>query len=280
MQGFFQLMGDFFIKEIKIESLTLNDVEQMDLHKLAYRFSVYANIATPVIKNELERQVVRNLIAKIGRVFLHQVLFPEIIKYNPNLAYSIKSLLKRNINEIARIENWNPHRIFDQLKIDELPGNPVIGYRLEQGQELKNTETDKTKTYFVCNFTEETARKLANVLIDGQILTAINPFIGLLFSHGCNIMPVKCSKENLPLLVHLIYTMYNTKVGKKRLLQMNFGKGYFKFAQENILDEAEAFSDEDFKDINFKIIHAKQKHTDLLKVQADVKKIMKHVFNK
>lgn len=233
----FKKIGSFFTEELKINALCLEEIESLNLRDVSRQLLKYTNTSLPLIKTEFEKEVTKKLISKLARVLLHDLLFPAIIEENPNLALALKNLIKRNLTSVCRIEGWDAQSAFESLKVDDLPGEQKIGFIVDRKNtgDIKESETGSVSMFFVPNFSEEEGRQLARNLVEYKVIAAINPFVEFLFSQGRNFQPVKC--HNKKLMAHLLFRLYHTSIdGKKNLLKMNFGKKYFQFAEQNMLD--------------------------------------------
>ncbi|MCC6448889.1 MAG: hypothetical protein IT215_09430, partial [Chitinophagaceae bacterium] len=104
IENLLNVVSNFFLTKVQLKKITIDSVQKINSKRLIADFIKETGLTRPKFENEHEREIVKNVFFKLGRLYLHEALFPELIEANPRLAYSVLNFLKRTITEIAIAE--------------------------------------------------------------------------------------------------------------------------------------------------------------------------------
>lgn len=273
MQHLLIFIGQFFTKKINLSRVTIADLEKLNLNKLAYSFIKESGLSIPQNMSLEEKEMVKAISFKLGRILIHNVLFPELVKINPNLAFSVLNSLKRTVSSIAAAEGASKREITSLLCLDdiEIPLSPLA---ITQQAIAKATRTDRP-TYITTVLTITELDKMAKILLkDFDAIRKKSAFTSLLKSDGNDIQPLTINSNKIELITHLFYRM-NTPYDPEhsRLIQMNKGKAFWQFFQQNIIDESGNMLSVQLKKLSSNINKSNPEQ-----VTKDVKSILEPIY--
>jgi hypothetical protein len=266
------ILSNFFLSRFRNSKLTPGDIEKLDLQKLAYEFLKETGFQKPEFETEEQRGQVINVMCKLGRIYLHEILFPELIAANPNAALSTLNLLKRTVTKIAIAEKFDKRLGSEALMLDEI--------EIPFPEALPPVKATKNLPKYLMpgDISAEDIAHIAGVLYSKHLaIRKKSAFIKLLNSKGGDFEPMEIDSEHEKLIAHLFYCMYNPYTqGKKPLIKMSFGKGYMDFLYQNIVTETGNFTGTKTKNLDNKV-RTQTGHDDIKRI---VKQILDPIYDK
>lgn len=276
-------ISSFFEKRFAEKPMTLIQIEELDLKQLAYEFANQLNIPVPLVITEVERQEFKDILSKLGRVMLHEFVFPLILEECPEIAVSVKNLIKRSIASVCIIEGINKVEVFDMLQLEELPVERPIGYLnpVKPHQEIIYITTKNEKTngsaILVCNHLSEDRKKYLSILLKQYgVCKGWRPFYNLIDTNGKSSQIIKVNPEKINLLLRVIFLLNQKKTESgKRYISLNKGKGLWDFLQQYLINEK---TDDFFKRAFRKISSETNREKEHLDVRNSAERILKEVL--
>lgn len=272
------IISEFFLKRFKNSKLRISDIENLNFDTLAYEFIKETGFEKPTFNSEAERQIAIDVFCKLGRLYLHKVLFPELILINPNLAYSTLNLLKRTITTIAVIEGFDKKVAFEKLMLDEI--EIPIAKILPEQKRIKIKDKHKViKANYLIPFTAEESdlNKIAEALYYYNAISKKSAFVAILTSNGQDFEPMEIDSKHEKLIAHLFYRMYNPyNKNHKKLIKMNSSKGYMEFLHQNIITESGNTTSTITRKLSSKVM-TEPGHDEIIN---DVKKILEPIYSR
>lgn len=235
---FFNEIGTFFNEQFDFDNLTREHIENLDYKALAYNFANKLKIERPLVTNTFIKEKVILIFGKLARLFIHEILFPELIKIDPRLAVSVRNQIKRAAGSIAIIEGIEKRFAYDIIKIDDVNIDLQVTFLPPLTKITTDKETTKKKitVFFKTCLKEASIDKLGKTLkTEYGIIYSITEFRGLIFSDGQWNGSLRVKNEKQKWFIWLIDQMYN----ERRLIQLNKTKGYWKLLQGIVIDENE-----------------------------------------
>lgn len=275
-----KVVSNFFIRKMKGKRIAICDIEKLDLKKLAYEFLLETGITKPVFNSVEEKELVISMFCKLGRLYLHDILFPELIRINPNLAFSTLSLLKRTVGSIAIAEGITKRVAYDHLLLDdiEIPLPKALPQQTAVKTPGKKFQVIKTEYIKLHKVELIDIDKLAQKLhAEYNAIVKKSAFVALVNSNGSDIDVMEVRSDKLKFVVHLLCRMYNPyDKNHKKLIAMSKGKGVWSFLQQNITDETGNTIDRPLR----KISSAIMKEPGNEQIIQDVQDVLLPIYNK
>jgi|JI7StandDraft_1071085.scaffolds.fasta_scaffold01434_3 hypothetical protein len=267
-------LSRFFSEQVDLDNINIDTIQKLDLRKMCYQFVKELGIKKGDLGDAAQKKQMIGAYMKLGRLYIHEIIFPELIETNTNLAFSLLNLLKRTTRAIALSENVSQEAAVAMLQLNEidiplhkqLTGSPD-GYHL-------------TKECFITlgNAEIRDMELIARILHqDYDAIVKKNAFVSLVSSNGYEIDLMEIRSSKVKLIVHLLYRMsapYHKE--QKPLIKMNKGKGFWKFLQENLIDESGNTIPRLLRKISSEV-NSESGHNQIME---DVKNILTPVYNK
>lgn len=273
-----QMLATFFELNFDTASMDSISFDEFDLHKLSILFFKQSKLTFPLSMNPEESEKFQTIISKLGRVFIHSVIFPEIVNTNPHLAYSIKNMLERFIKKACLIDGYDSHAVLERLGFDTLvvPIPQQLNVSAKGG--LQKYRQVKAEYLELKNVTEASITKLAkSIKSDYQAISTITPFCNLFISKGEDFQPLELTEKKLRFVIHLIYRMAKPfERGFQPLIGMNKGKGFWRFLQQNIFIDGTT-SKRPLRQISSDINTGR--YQDHLKIKTQVRNLLTPIYN-
>lgn len=271
-------ISNFFLKKIGKRNLNLSDLQNLNLKKLIYDFLAETGFEKPTFNNPEEKQMVIGVFYKLGRLYIHDILIPELSEINPRLAYSTLQLLKRTASSISAAQGINKKIIFDNLLLDQIE-IPLTDALLPAVKSNNTTYQNIKVKYLKPNDIQLVdLDKIAECLLkEHGAIYKKSAFISLINSDGTDISPMKIPTDKVKLIAHLFFRMYKPyNDNHSKLIVMSKGKGYWDFLQENIINETENTFTWPLKKYSSDVMR-KQGHDQ---IRSDIEKILKPYYAK
>lgn len=272
------VVSGFFHERINMKELTIGDIQKINLKKLAYEFIEQIGFSKPNFSSAEERAIAVDVFFKLGRLYIHDILFPELVESNPNAAYSLLNLLKRTVSSIAIGQKFDKRAAFDLLMLHdiEIPLHPSLTGTLILGKDSSKFQLTRSEYIKTTDLYIKEIGRIAERVYEYGAIRKKSAFVAAINSGGADIEPMEIHSEKEKLIVHLFYRMWHPYVKKhKRIIYMSKGKAIWDFLQENIVDENGEFLSRDLSktssDINCLPGHEK--------IITDIEKILKPIFD-
>jgi len=291
---FLQAIVLHVMETVPFDSLTtLEEIEGLDLKRTAYSFISKMGIDTSVEIPEEEREAISQVLSKLLRILIHEIALPELIASDPCAATSVKNLVIRQATAVAKIEGIRKEEVLDMLGFDEISIVAPNTYHLQEKERLqkpnqisedgnkKRIKTYKTEelrkaVYYKTRLTNTNLSKLARKLcsIDTGLLKGETLFVNLLTSEGKDVDPVRIDSSKVTLLCHLLYRMKNP-IDKNAvpLLSLSYGKGFWKIAEENFIDESGALLNCDLAKLRLRMKQNEREYVEVINHVEDLLKL-------
>ena len=274
VNDFVERMGYFFIDELKIETLKLNEILELNPRKLAFQFADYVKIDLIKFKKALDDDISRGLLTEIGRIFLFEILFPALKQFDIRFAMEVKNMITEAFVRASNVQKWtNRDEVFDSLGLNNLIS--------EEEMKLVSFQEGK-KDFLMCSLSKDQMEELATILVSKEkILTSKTNFLHFLDSKGTEIKELlTCKRNKIKVFSHVLYLLRKkskTDKGKDYYLKMNTGSAFWEFIQKYVVDE----------DGN-KYNRLRKNHSHLMKsasddhdeIKKDAEDILSEVFKK
>ena len=224
----------FMEEQIGFDNLTLEQIYDLDLKKLAYDYMRSVDLST-VPDEAIEKfEDYKEIVGKFGRIVLFEILVPMLEEVDPQLVIGLKQKLEKLITGVSNIEGFDEKEIFEALKFDnlviEIDDVKAIGPAKPQ---------DKKIGYFRWGGVWERHKldKLAMLLHeDYELIKNQKEFVNLFDADENNPVYVRCNPDKLEHLALLIYRLYKRDELGKRIIRLSSGKGYWDTAQISFVD--------------------------------------------
>ena len=128
LQNFFEKVFLFFDVRLNVDTLTIEDIRKIDLKELSYDFIEFAGISKPEFSSKEEQLESVEILSKVARIFLHEILFPKLNDLGENLRNEVSTLIKIAVKRISLVENFNEKYVMELLRLDELEVTKKIGF--------------------------------------------------------------------------------------------------------------------------------------------------------
>lgn len=273
------LVTDFFLRNVKIKKITIDSVQNINLTNLTYEFIKETGFTKTVFSTKKEKKMVLSIFYKLGRLYLHDVLFHELILVNPNLAYSMLNMLKRTINSVCLAQGFDKKEAFKELMLDqiEIPFQKALP---EKSVSKNKIDYHITKVQYIQLGKSELrdVEQIAETLYsDHDAIAKKSAFVALVNSQGETIELMEVNAVKIKLIAHLFYRMYNPyDKNHKKIIRMNKGKGYWEFLQQNIIDESGNTISNRIRKISSEINNSEYDQ----QIKKDVEYILKPIYEK
>lgn len=251
---FLKTIGEFFNERFDLDNLTREEIEDLDYKGLAYAFANKLKIERPLVSNKFIKSQVVSIYAKLGRLFIHEILFPELAKIDPKLALSVKNQMKRAVGAVAIIEGVEKSYAYDLLKIDDVNIDCQVSLlppKAMTAVEGRRKNYGLMTVYFKTILTEGQVDKLAKTLKSSYgIIFSVAEFRGLIFSDGQWDGSLKIRKSKQKTFAWLMAQMCKPEnKSEPKFIFLNKGGGYWKLLQGLVIDENEEWLDCEFAKI-------------------------------
>jgi hypothetical protein len=264
----------FFSEQVDLDNIDIETIQRLDLRKMCYQFVKELGIKKEDLGDADQKQQMISAYMKLGRLYIHEIIFPELIETNINLAFSLLNLLKRTTRAIALSENISQETAVAMLQLNEIDiplqrqiARSPDGYRLTRECFITMANADIRDMEVIARLLHQ----------DYDAIVKKSAFIRLVSSTGEEIDLMEIRSSKVKMIVHLLYRMscpYHKE--QKPLIKMNKGKGFWKFLQENLIDESGNTIPRLLRQISSEVNSV----TEYDQIKEDVKNILIPIYNK
>jgi hypothetical protein len=247
VEDFFESIFEMIGERIDFENLEVGDLEQIDFIALAKDIANSMKRKGQMTLKEEEAKKFDETFKKFGKASLHDLLFPMILVENPNIAVSVKNILKRNIASSQPDEDIDLSKIYEDLEIESLPtefsmdllnrlGGKIPGLENIEVVETNEVESEEP-TLLYCELSTEQAIYLASMLKDDRVINNWEQLFHLFKINNKKYDSVLVNPNKVGLLLSIIHLLYERKtLAKVRYLRTNKGNGIWPFFEGYLIN--------------------------------------------
>lgn len=264
---------EFLEERFDFEELSISSLESVDFKELVYEFKKYTKLKIPAFSSENERQMYFQIVNKIARIIIHEILVPALQRIDQQSRDSIINVFTDTVHRVCIVEGLEYEPISQELRLDRIMGQQKIGFVIPE-KPSKMQETRIVKVYYlIFNGGDYRLKKLVNLLHDLYfiILSPKSLTTDFFNSNGKFISPIEVDVNRLNSFLYLICLLKKNPIQGKKYIEISEGKAIWDYLQQNLIDnEKKHIFKQDLRELSSRIKQNPSKYKLDIKIAQEI----------